>query len=654
MTTTIVSSGQTISGAVASPGATIEVTSGGVAVATTVAPTSLTSSSGAPGPVYVSAGLQVDGGGFATGTIDGSSVVVSGGTTSGTLLSAVASNGIIAAGALLPSELVLSGGRTVGTTIGNGIETIGAGGIAAGVVISGPLGGIVTVGPAGTGTNGSSGTSSANLVPVQFPAQATLLSNYYGSAAVSSGGVLQGASVGAGDVTVYAGGSASGVSATNHSTVVVSGGTLTGSIFGSGTVLVLSRGTMSGITLQPGSLFDDKLQPAASGTTASIDPFTDILTISGGGVAATFQLSGSYPNETIIPFSDGSGGTELVVAPTSGAQIFGPVGDAEAIEGFGVTVAVSASVVYAGPGTGNVLTVAGQARIYTSAGAADRIALGGYSEVDGDGNNTVLAGSGGALILGGAGSDIVVGGGGLTTFSAGTGSNVVFGGAGGLSYSGGSGNDVVVAGSGSAAISGGAGGGTYFGGGHAVISAGTGAAVRVGSDGDKLYSNGGAGDLFGVLGGSVTMDGSRSTGNDVFFGASGTGSLTFITGTGNDLLAMGQGTNTVTLGAGHSVVFGNAKAAATVISAGTGSTDIGLAGAAETIVLQAGSAARTVTLYDYVAGVDKISLAGFVPTAAAQALASQTNGPAGTSLTLADSTTVILLGVTSASASLFS
>ncbi len=87
-------------------------------------------------------------------------------------------------------------------------------------------------------------------------------------------------------------------------------------------------------------------------------------------------------------------------------------------------------------------------------------------------------------------------------------------------------------------MTGGSGGGPYFGAGNSVTKAGSGGqAVMVGSDGDSLFSAGAANDLFGVLGGSVLMSAETSIGNNVFFGAAGTGTETIIAGSGNDIWA---------------------------------------------------------------------------------------------------------------------
>ncbi len=361
------------------------------------------------------------------------------------------------------------------------------------------------------------------------------------------------------------------------------------------------------------------------------------------GAVGGFQ---SYANVAYLDFTNG-----IYTTATNSFAAYDPAASSTAttVTGNNKTLTVAGGAVTVGQGTGDVITLTGSGTVGTAPGSTETIRLGaGTSEVSSSGRDTIFGGTGQGTINAGAGADIVVGGSGAMAFYGGAANSTVFAGTGGLLYEGGTGNDTVVGSGRPITIIGGSGGGTFFGGGGSTIVAGVGGAqtVMVGSDGDRLYSAGSAGDLFGALGGSVLMDGSNSTGNDVFFGASGTGTMTFVTGSGNDLLGLGQGINLVTLGAGSSTVFANTgTTGVSTITAGTGSAAIGMGGRSVDVVVAAGSTARGLQLYGFNPGPDRITLAGFDPTALATALATQSNAGGSTTLTLPDQTSIAFIGV---------
>jgi hypothetical protein len=157
-----------------------------------------------------------------------------------------------------------------------------------------------------------------------------------------------------------------------------------------------------------------------------------------------------------------------------------------------------------------------------------------------------------------------------------------------------------------------------------------------------------------VLGGGVTMDGSASTGNDIFYATLGTGACTFITGSGNDIIGLAQGTNQVKLGTGTTTVYANTgNAGVSFITAGTGSANIALGGQSVDLAIAAASAPRTIQLFNFVPGADAISLSGFADNTGAGAIAAQTQGGGGTTITLPDQTTILLVGISGVASSLF-
>jgi hypothetical protein len=303
----------------------------------------------------------------------------------------------------------------------------------------------------------------------------------------------------------------------------------------------------------------------------------------------------------------------------------------------------------------------GSVTIVTTPGS-NTVQLGAASAtVTSTGTDTIDASTGSASITT-SGNAVIVGSTGPLTVKGGAGNDVVIAGPGGVTFTGGSGFDTVVGGGYPDSITGGTGGGLFQGGGSATITAGAGGVENIvfGSNGDQMYGTGPSGILFGDSGGnaskSTLMSSAGDTGNSVFFGASGSGHMTLITGSGNDLLAVGQGTNSVSLGSGTDVVFANGAAAgSTTINAGTGSASIVMGGAMTDLVIAAGAAgtSRAFSIYNDASSTDKITLTGYASTQISSALATQVNGAGGSILTLSDGTTLALVGVQTATASLF-
>jgi hypothetical protein len=350
------------------------------------------------------------------------------------------------------------------------------------------------------------------------------------------------------------------------------------------------------------------------------------------------SVTGTDTIEIFALDADSKTGTPIVnaaVSVTGGPSVATPSGVVSTTKNANgsitITTTSGTNTVQLGA-TQSTVTSAGTDTIYGSTGPASIVTSG----------NARITGSTGALIVeGGAGNDTVVAG------------------PGGLAFAGSSGFDTVAANGYAAIITGGTGGGLFQGGGNATITAGAGGFenIEFGSNGDQMYGVGPSGVLFGDNGGnaakSTLMSSAGDTGNSVFFGASGSGQMTFITGSGNDLLAVGQGTNTVRLGSGTDVVFANGPAAgSTTITAGTGSAVIVMGGALTDLVIAAGNA-RSFNVYNDLSSTDKITLTGYASSQVASALAAQVNAGGGSILTLGDGTTLSLVGVQHATASLF-
>ena len=271
--------------------------------------------------------------------------------------------------------------------------------------------------------------------------------------------------------------------------------------------------------------------------------------------------------------AEGTGAATLSDAGTAGAVLIGSAGAT-------VFNSTGQSVTLVGGNGANRFNVSGSAAVTTGDGASTVVATGtGTANVTtGTGGSTVvLAGGGGSVLSGGA--DTVFGGTGAVsitaatvsgakgltaiggdaklTFLGGVGTSVVFGGKGGVGYAPGAAYDIVVGGAGAVNGQTGAAGGQLWGnsGSDVLQAGGAGSGVLVASKGGQLISTGSGGNFLVAGAGTTVLDGSKASGNDVFFGG-GTGTQSSILlGSGNDLVGTGTGTSTVQLGSGHGAVF---------------------------------------------------------------------------------------------------
>jgi autotransporter passenger strand-loop-strand repeat protein len=545
---------------------------------------------------------------------------------------------------------IVSAGQTVSGQVlaGSASLTVNAGGTAVGITVSSGADLAVMLGGTATGTVVSGG-----YLDDHGSAGATNL--VAGSALVGSTGNMSGVTVGKNaTLTVTNGGVASAVTVlAGGFAIVSSGGGLTGVSVNSGGYLgVFPGAAVTSVFFSPGATIDFDNIPFSANASATLNAATDVLTVTNGSTAFAVQLVGGYGgyafsttiDNDFLTNGQGIPGTLVTLVPNVSSTLTGPTSGTVNVNGNANTVVVNSGTVTLAAGvSGNTVTLGGGPVTATE-----------------NGNDTIRGGSGADTVNVGSSSTstVVVGGTGPLTFNGGAGNAVVFAGTGGLTFNGGSGYSIVVGGGNPSVINGSTGGGAYFGGGNAVIRSNDALgvySVLVGANGDQLYSSGVVGDLFGDDGpGDLLMSGINSAGNDVFFGAAGTGKLTFITGTGNDLLGLGQGTNVVTLGAGHCVVFGNTgTTAVSTITTGSGAADIGFGGKSVALTITAAPSPRAITLYNTVFGADKITLSGYAAGMSATALASQQVSAGSTVMTLGDGSLITLIGLTHADATLF-
>jgi len=142
-----------------------------------------------------------------------------------------------------------------------------------------------------------------------------------------------------------------------------------------------------------------------------------------------------------------------------------------------------------------------------------------------------------------------------------------------------------------------------------------------------LFAAGSGGTMIAAGTGNETLQGSASSGQDVFFG-----------GSGSDLIGLGSGNDVVFAGSGSSTV---------------------IAGQAQDIfAFTSGHSGGTETVIGFKIGTDELSLQGYADGEMGRDLASAaiskdaTSGLVSTTLTLSDNTKITLMGVSSANATM--
>ena len=291
-----------------------------------------------------------------------------------------------------------------------------------------------------------------------------------------------------------------------------------------------------------------------------------------------------------------------------GMVVAGPSAAAVTVTG-GATAATvlggaSGLTFYGGTGGGEILTGAGANSVTAASTGGGNLAIVGNT-----GKNTIFATSG---------ADTIAGGTGANTIGLGSGSNVVIS-SGTDTINVGTGSALVFATAGTQSVFGGAGGLTFVSGGTgATVVGGSTAATLFGGPGGTIqFSGATSGNLLVAGAGGETLSTAAATGSNVLFGGAGRNFLAG--GAGNDTFVVGSGNETLTGGGGANLFqFINGATA--------GGTDI---------------------ITDFGASsANRVNLSGFSGNAVTAALATEKSGPSGTSITLADNTTVVFQGVT--------
>lgn len=381
----------------------------------------------------------------------------------------------------------------------------------------------------------------------------------------------------------------------------------------------------------------------------------DLVSVYQGAGAQYVQLGNG--NDTIAALAGdetvqgGSGSNEILtgagndVIASNGSDLIaaGAVGNAT------ITAGANNPTVFLGPGKSVFNGGTGQATVVGTAGADTLNSQGGSTlwlgrtsdVVNSTGADTIIGGTGvatvnatgNALLFAGSGRmDFINAGGVQTILGSASGALSIQGGAGSVialsygdaTFSGGAGAATVVGGGGALTVLGGSGAGLYVGapGGNNSITGGAGSSIIVGGGaGDVLTAGSGKGDVIEAGAGAETIAAAASTGAEKLYG-----------GSGPDLIATGHGSADVLLGAG-----------ATTLIAG-GGTDL--------YAFTSGHA-NAVTIENFSAGQDYLSLVGFAAGAAGTALASAVTSGGNEQITLPDGTRITFQGFTGLSAGNF-
>jgi len=293
-----------------------------------------------------------------------------------------------------------------------------------------------------------------------------------------------------------------------------------------------------------------------------------------------------------------------------------------------IAVPASLAIIYSNTDAGQrVLSGAGSLTFNASGGGGTIVTGGGTSQI------TISAADTGAwFVKTGGTADTISAGAGLLSVDAsgapaGGAGELIRAGSGTLGFIGGAGNAVIVGGTGSETVSGGAGtliahGGT---GGHNALIAGTGAASLFGAgNGDFLAASGAAPQALYA-----------SLGNETLTGATATGAVSFHAGSGSDLITGGLGANTYV--------------------GGTGQATVNAAGSSNTFSFIDGASGGSMLVNDLTnAAQVHISLSGYGPSEAANAVATQVSGAGSVTVTLSDNTSLTFQNITHLTTSNFS
>lgn len=354
------------------------------------------------------------------------------------------------------------------------------------------------------------------------------------------------------------------------------------------------------------------------------------------------SLAATDPARTLVTTA-GSNATTIDLIALPGATSINLNGGAGLIDNVAVTVLPGLTNANADGSTGSVTLVG------LTTGGSELTGGDGPTTITAYRNDTINGGLGATTVTTGAGGSVVtlsslaaattqdrITSGGGDTIWAGTATvsitdpgskgDAIFAQGSTLTFINGSGASTVYAGTGTVLIQAGAGGGVYYAGtgGDSQLIAGTGKVVFYGgASGDVLAAAGAANDI--LVGGA---------GSEALLGGSNTGTLSILGGSGSDTMAAGSGHTDFTVGTGNDTI-----------------TDGGLS---DIVTLIKGHAGGLDVINNFRVGTDQLSLVGYSPSVASNAINTQvSDGHGGSLLFLPDGTRIDLVGIAHATSAVF-
>ena len=350
-----------------------------------------------------------------------------------------------------------------------------------------------------------------------------------------------------------------------------------------------------------------------TGVILSVAPGSTGLTAGGANAVTLVDRTLAVTGATLVA----NAGNDVLVSIASPDTLVGGAGNDTFFTGVGKTVedlGGGSNIVVTGGDTtvnattGNDVVFSGGGHVVTYGGTSGTMLIqeGGLAStvIGGAGNVTAFAGSGGVFDFGGDGQSILIAGAASSYFAGAAGDDTIYAGAGGGSFTGGSGNNVFVTD------------------GNSTVTAGIGPSQIYVGDGDVASLVGGANNVVAGYTGNVTLQGSQSTGNNLF-----------LLGDGNDSVVGGQGSDIFYLGAGFGqITEGGGGPAVYAATHNVGGLDI---------------------IHGFQLGTDQLVLNGYDRSEAKFDLATQLNSGGSTTLNLSDGTKLTFEGVAHMDASLF-
>ncbi|GAA5264768.1 hypothetical protein ACOSOMT5_P1193 [Acidiphilium sp. MT5] len=386
---------------------------------------------------------------------------------------------------------------------------------------------------------------------------------------------------------------------------------------------------LTGVTSTAQAALQSALTAISNQVSAGTVSFTNVDQVTG----ATALITGTSATGGLFVISDQQfPGSAPTGASSTGSYNVGSAFSTVVVEAPG-TETVNASN---NNGQTFVLGATSNVNLFTGTGTGSVIAAGGNDTLNLQGTQSAVLSAGDVRVKTYSGSSTVVATGSSSVFAS-----VVKGYAGSMDFVNNSAGSVLVAGnSGSLTVFGGAGGGHFTGGtaGNNLLIAGSGAAVLVGAGNGDVLDAGFNAD--GVTA-SPTVNGTNylyaGSGNETLQASSATGSNLFLAGAGVDVISSG--------GSGNQFFFGSSGSATMTGSTVTGAVNVYFFGSAT------GNTGGNDVITDFNLNTDKLFAVD--GTNITSVTGSAVNGTPGVLVSLSDGTQITMQGITVAQASVY-